>query len=646
MLQSYKSKLIFSFLFFSLISVVIIVINRFYNNERENIENIISVLNKMQINHLNDQKSFRDYLYIDTGSSNYFEEHESMFLNTHDSLTLYTQFIIDNLLSNEQVAVLKVSDMLHKINSDLDSFRFITKSITKHILLRGFKDYGNTGKMREYAHKLENYDLFPKEYLLMLRRHEKDFIIRGEQKYSNKFYDKYKKYRTFVVSSKKIDTKNKKNILADLDNYKLYFDTLLIYSNIIGDKKNTGLYYKLNNISQELQNDFMKIKILSEKEKEKFFRMIHLYYIITLVLIISISIIAGIILSNKITKPITILSERINSFVSSNFTNKSNFSFNTKTPEIKNLINNYFILKDNIIGHIENLQEKVSERTQEIERQKEYILNQNNDLIREKQKIEAINNNIYAGLNYAQYVQNSLLPDTDYIKQLFKDSFIYHRAKDVVSGDFYWVNKFNNPQGEELVVFAVADATGHGVSGALMSMLGITFLNEITNRNKGINASHILSELRTKVNNTMKKNENKNQLNNGMDIALFILNKSKFTLQFAGAHRPIWIIKNKEFIEFKGDSIPIGGYIGAKEYTNHNIQLEKGDKMYLYTDGYTDQFGGEVGTKFKKKYFKELLQNIYELPMKKQLSIIESVHVKWKNGNKQTDDILVVGLQV
>jgi serine phosphatase RsbU (regulator of sigma subunit) len=344
-------------------------------------------------------------------------------------------------------------------------------------------------------------------------------------------------------------------------------------------------------------------------------------------------------LAVAITKPISGLSNGMTKFVGSQFSDNEDFPVKTTTLEIAELVQNYSILKREIVDLIENFKQKVEERTREIEIQSELLRTQ-------KEETEQINKNIITGLTYAKHIQHSLMPSPTYIKELFPESFIYFKPKDIVSGDFYWAKKFTTVDGQELHVVAVADATGHGVSGALMSMLGITFLNDITPRNEIKHASEVLSTLRDSILQALNNKENGNQSNNGIDIGLFVINTQTLQLEFSGANRYIWIIRNKELVELKGDKLPIGGQTYDKFYNDYTYDLKKGDSVYLFTDGYADQFGEKSGRKFMKNKLSSLMTDISSLSTEEQYHMIEENHLKWKGNVDQTDDILVVGINI
>ena len=213
--------------------------------------------------------------------------------------------------------------------------------------------------------------------------------------------------------------------------------------------------------------------------------------------------------------------------------------------------------------------------------------------------------------------------------------------KDIVSGDFY---AFAEKNGEQIIV--AGDCTGHGVSGAFMSMIGSSLLNQIVNEIEVIDPAEILNRLNVAVIDTLKQGEN--DTNDGMDISLCAYNADTRTLQYAGANRPLWLLRKGEFILLKPDKFPIGGLQMAKDraFKNNTMQLLPGDTFYLFTDGFADQFGGEFGKKLMSGKFREMLLNIQELDMKAQGNYLAASFKKWKGENEQVDDVLVMGIRV
>ncbi len=277
----------------------------------------------------------------------------------------------------------------------------------------------------------------------------------------------------------------------------------------------------------------------------------------------------------------------------------------------------------------------IAKQKLEVESQKELIVKQK-ELVEEKQK------EIVDSINYAKRIQQAVLTGNEVWQNIAKDHFILFQPKDIVSGDFYWATNVNS----NLSIFALADCTGHGVPGGFMSMLGNSFLNEIIVEKKIYQPGEILNQLRNKIIKALAQEGQSNQ-KDGMDICLCAYDKKKGTLDFAGANNPLWIVNPNEITEYKGDKMPIGVYVNElKPFSNTTIDLKDGDCLYLITDGFADQFGGEKGKKFKYKPLMELLQKNQQRSMKEQGNIFLSVINEWKKGYEQVDDISLIGIRV
>ena len=245
-------------------------------------------------------------------------------------------------------------------------------------------------------------------------------------------------------------------------------------------------------------------------------------------------------------------------------------------------------------------------------------------------------------IEYASRIQTAILPPGDYISKIIPDHFILYKPRDIVSGDFYWITHKDNK-----IVMAAVDCTGHGVPGAFMSMLGFAFLNEIVNKETELKASSILNQLRDYVKASLHQTGKEGEAKDGMDIALCVIDLDNLKMQYSGAYNPLYLIRNKEFISFKADRMPIGIHIIEKEsFTNHEIEIQKGDIIYIFTDGYIDQFGGSNSRKFKLAPFKDLLISIKEKPMKEQKQILEQKFSDWRGSHEQIDDVLVMGIKI
>ncbi|NPA67155.1 MAG: SpoIIE family protein phosphatase, partial [Chlorobi bacterium] len=277
-----------------------------------------------------------------------------------------------------------------------------------------------------------------------------------------------------------------------------------------------------------------------------------------------------------------------------------------------------------------------------LEKQKQEIQTQADNLQKANEEISRKNKNITDSINYASRIQAALLPSQNLFGKFFSDYFIFYKPKDIVSGDFYYLKQI-----DDFLVYAVADCTGHGVPGAFVSLLGIAFLNEIIRKKEVQTAAQILEELRYEVKMSLNKNNAESRTNDGMDIALCIINTNTKKLQFAGAYNPLYIIRNEELTEIEADKMPAGIFIKEdKPFTNNEIQLKKGDRLYMFSDGYIDQCRVACTKKYSTKHFKELLLNISSKPMQEQKNILEKTLNEGSGNYKQIDDILVTGIKI
>jgi serine phosphatase RsbU (regulator of sigma subunit) len=284
---------------------------------------------------------------------------------------------------------------------------------------------------------------------------------------------------------------------------------------------------------------------------------------------------------------------------------------------------------------ITNAVEK-SEQEKEIFRLKHVELKKAYDIIEEK------NRDITDSINYARRIQRAMLPDPLEIIGLSDKCFILYLPKDIISGDFYW---FNETDGK--LIAAAGDCTGHGVPGALMSMLGISFLEEIVKNRNITESDKILNELRREVQSALHQKGRSEEAKDGMDISLCVIDNSKNNLQFSGAFNNLYLIRDKELNEYRADRMPIGiSGLSEKSFSTQNIPTRKGDLIYMFSDGYADQFGGPSNKKFKYPTLKELLIKIHKLPLSEQKTRLEKVFSEWKGSSPQIDDVLILGVKL
>lgn len=268
-----------------------------------------------------------------------------------------------------------------------------------------------------------------------------------------------------------------------------------------------------------------------------------------------------------------------------------------------------------------------------------FLFNRFNVTRKQKHIIEEKQKEITDSITYAKRLQIAILPPESYWKSHLSQSFVLYQPKDIVSGDFYWVENVN-----DLILFAAADCTGHGVSGAMVSVVCSNALNRTVKEFDIFEPNKILDKVRELVLETFAKSES--DIKDGMDISLCCLNSKTKQLLWSGANNPLWYIRENNLNEIKGDKHPIGKTDNPKPFTPHTIQLQELDTLYVFTDGYADQFGGQKNKKFMNKSLKNLLLEIHQQPIQAQKELLLQRFAQWKGNTEQTDDVLIIGLKV
>lgn len=386
-------------------------------------------------------------------------------------------------------------------------------------------------------------------------------------------------------------------------------------------------YIPIERSSSNLYKRKAVIRIISDVTTQKaLFRREALIFI--LVFGITILMVAYLIYrkTRVITLPIRKLVENVDRITNGNLRERAEVMGNN---EITRLSEKFNMMISQLESYYYELEEKVKERTIRIEKQKAEI---------EEQK-KHIMDSIY----YARRIQNAILPSFNMINNHLKNYFILYLPKDIVSGDFYWVH-----EADGLFMVAAVDCTGHGVPGAFMSIVGFNQLNYVVTVKKARKAATILDELNKGVITALNENTSDGSIKDGMDMALCIFDLKAKKAEFAGANNPLYLIRDNNLIKYKGDKFPIGAFEGSKPqlFNNNEIDLAKGDCLYLFSDGYADQFGGPDDKKFMYWRLEELLMNIHLQPMESQREMLKTRLAEWKGNNDQVDDILIIGIKL
>lgn len=294
---------------------------------------------------------------------------------------------------------------------------------------------------------------------------------------------------------------------------------------------------------------------------------------------------------------------------------------------------------------LRQLNDELNQRNEEITAQRDEIEAQHDKIQAQNTLLEQKNNNLFASITYARRIQQSILPQFDKITALFPESFIIYRPRDIVSGDFYWIYENKNK-----IYFSLVDCTGHGVPGALMSILTFNFLKKVVQEDMVTNPPEILNNLNQLVNLTLRKENREQNINDGMDMAMCCLDQKTLMLEYAGSHIPLYVVRNHALKKYQPDRHYIGNpfSLSFSSFTNHFIQLKPKDHLYLFTDGFADQFGGPKGKKITTSRLEKLLVDIHGNLAKKQGEMVSEMLYSWMcsfgKSYEQTDDISGLGI--
>lgn len=407
---------------------------------------------------------------------------------------------------------------------------------------------------------------------------------------------------------KTYDDKRGRTIIEKVDGRKLHFEYVYM------DRVNTDLY------------EGSVIRIITDRSGEA--RLIF-NELGKLVLIFGVAmLLLGIMIYKRaraITQPIHQLEESAKKIEKGSMDTRAEVVGNNEVTTLAEHFNSMIV---RLQKYYNELEQKVAERTAEV--------------VAQKEKIEQQQKHLTDSIHYAKRIQSAILPSDLQMENSLGAHFHLYMPKDIVSGDFYWLSKR-----EDKVLLTAADCTGHGVPGAFMSMIGASLLNKIVNENLVLQPSLVLDALRDGVINSLNKEGQEGATNDGMDMVLISLDRKAMKIEFAGANNPLYVVRNGEIVKYKGDTQPVGGGHGTgKAFANTEVEVQKGDMVYLTSDGYQDQFGGDKKLKFMVGKFKKLLVEIADLPLEKQRSILLERHLTWKGDLAQVDDILVIGIRI
>lgn len=647
----------------------------YFGKKREQILALSNELTRIHVLVSRGSKIQHEFYSYETSNSQFFETQTSEYLDRFQNVSIKIDHHLNTLRKLHYFNDFELASRIDLIQQELHYNRELFARVEKQILKRGFKDYGEEGAMREYVHRLEAYPeiVYPSR-LLSMRRHEKDFILRNDSQYIKKLHREFENISNDIANNNSASKEDLLIVLDNLDRYKDHFNRLVPLELEIGLKTNSGLIGSLNETNEVLDSYFFQALLHARKKEKSLLNELQLYFLMVFLLFCFSGIRWSFLISKRITAPLRVLSASLSRFVDSRFTEKSEIKFTNRKDEIGALARNVSVVEEEILDQINFFNQKVEEKTREIKAQHTQIELKNKELNArnaeigaQKLVVEDRNQQLLDSIRYAKRIQTTILPDQGQLHRILPEHFIFYQPKDIVSGDFYWVEQGNDKEHESYYVASV-DCTGHGVPGAFMSVLGYTTLNEGLREHPTGNPATLLTHLHNKVSYIFNKNGNEEKLRDGMDLSLIRVFPKKRHLEFAGAFNSLFIVRHNDkgrlnctagandmkmivnethtLYEIRGDRYAIGNQQNESHFSCHQVALKKGDRIYMTTDGYTDQFGGPSAKRFQKKRFRELILSMAQVEMNRQQYRIQNQFNEWSNNIEQIDDVCVIGMEI
>lgn len=669
-MKSFRGQLLLIFLFFILVSLLTAFYTSHYYNERQYLAQLGEKLNLLEIKllqSLNEQENFFNFELVNEA---YYSNQESSYLTKYNLKIQELDKLIAELFESPYVEE-NSKKTLKRIRYLLSDYKISFQAITHAIHQRGFRDFGLIGKMRKSAHRLEDESLLSAAEILMLRRHEKDYIIRQDDIYLKEHAMLINKCIKSLVSKEYLSDEQKLLTRKLLIEYDHHFKEMAKLERTIGLKTNKGLKRSLNeniaSIINELTLFKATIKIDQSNQMEKLNYSLAAFWLIYLLLALWLSIT----ISKKFTFRLSQLSRHINYFVNTNFTARLNPDIRISEDEIGTLWSNFLKMENEIIDYIELFKEKVDEKTLELSKRNHQIEKQKRELELQKAETELKNKDLTDGMKYGWRIQRALLPTSSRFEKQLENAFVLFMPKDIVSGDVYFTHKIKRKDGDESI-FSTIDCTGHGVPGAFMSILALNSINNAVMTVKHREPHYILQEANNFIYSSMKYYLNDlKKINNkdGMDLLVCNLKREKLELSFAGANRPLYLVRAQDKDQGIGldesefsivdhntcrlyEIFPVKKTVGTIKaehsglFIKKDLQIQKGDMLYLTSDGYADQFGGPNDKKFMTKRLKQFVCEIYPLNVEEQRERLKTAFLDWKGNNDQIDDVCILGVRI
>lgn len=580
------------------------------------------------------------FLIKDLVDTNFYAQHtsgnEKGFIESVESF----QNGMVQLKNNDLTSLYELENNLDSIEQKVVLYYSSFDALKEMILKKGFYNYGIEGKMRKYIHTIENEyaNIISMSDVLALRRHEKDYLMRSEIKYIKKFESKMLEIETQLKASFKSDSIDEG--LEILKQYHYAFKELVAINNIIYNK-NDGLYLSFEAQTQDLMGMIQDLKAdVNEKSSTHLSSIMKYYWAFTICFIIA-TIMIIYLMAKGLTTPIVRLNKGVSDFIESDFKVKTFPKYRDRKDELGILSNSFYHLQKEIADTFKNYREEAEDKQNKLLRQNEKIEIQKFLLSEHRATLQETNKRVQDSLDYALKIQSNLMNDFNDLEYSHLDIFNWYQPKDTVSGDFYWF--FEN---ENSIFIALADCTGHGVPGAFMSVLGISFLNAAVIDNNIKEPNRILEFVNNKIITLFNSDNKPTVLRDSMDMILLRIEKESSDIIISSANKDFVIVQDGEVKRIKSSRCSVGSSrlynIKNMMYDNLYYDAQTLDAIYLYSDGIVDQFGDENNKKFKFKRMEEILKS----PKNTEETVehLKRTLIKWKGSYEQTDDISLIAI--
>jgi serine phosphatase RsbU (regulator of sigma subunit) len=537
------------------------------------------------------------------------------------------------------------------IRPKLDSLEsFVTQlnglhhKLIEKSLKTGFQDFGLIGEMRQYAHELESnhLDCILEKDVLMLRRHEKDFIIRRDNGYADKFNKKVAEIGQSLESKEKnLDIVE---CMRVLNSYVRTFNQMVELKKEIGFNSTSGGIQTdiVVNTNQILGTASLLEESVNEIAHQDL-SIIRGLFIVGLIVTSLITILVVIKLSKVMSNSLRTLSTQVSQFVHSDF--KENFaldSYEKRKDEIGDLYQSIKLLGEEVTIHFKNYRENAEQKHREILAKNVKIEDQKRLLEQKGNLLQSRNRSLMDSLIYAKRIQTALLPSSESLRSKIGKNTLVFIPKDVVSGDFYWVEDTHDS-----IYFAVGDCTGHGVPGAFMSILGVNYLNQAVKQENLKDPGKILDYLDKSISHLLNQYSSEEEIKDGMDIILCRYKKETNEVEYSGGNRPLYIISFDKLVKLETQRLSIGGLKYPKNTEHFETQIltiQDDETLFLASDGYADQFGGRTDKKMKSVGLEALLKETAKYSPRDASRILIRSYLKWRGDKEQIDDICILGV--